>query len=114
MSAKRKKIGENKCLRLASIAREKMSEAYKGNMNPFFGKQHSEETKIKISEAEKGKKVSKETRRKMSLAKIGKPTWNKGKKMSEEVRRKMSLAKKGRHLHIGSDGKRHYSFLTIG
>ena len=68
---------------------------------------HSEETKIKISEARKGKPswnkgktgiYSEETRRKLSEARKGKPSWNKGKTgiYSEETRRKLSEAKKGK------------------
>lgn len=56
----------------------KISEAMKGENNPFYGKHHSEETKAKISKANKGK--------------IG---WNKGMPMSEEQKAKLSAAKKG-------------------
>ena len=51
------------------------------------GLSHSEESKIKMSEAKKGKSQSEETRRKMSEAK---------KNQSEETRRKISEAKKGK------------------
>jgi len=49
----------------------------------FKGKKHSEETKIKMSEAKKGKKRSEETKRKMSVGQSGR-------KHSEETKRKMS------------------------
>lgn len=55
------------------------------------GYKHSEETRRKISEAQKGKKLSEETRRKVSEG-------NKGKYVSEETKRKISEAKKGKHL----------------
>ena len=55
-----------------------------------------EETRIKISNSNKGKKRSEETRRKMSLAKKGKPSPNKGKTMSEETKKKISESLKGR------------------
>ena len=46
-----------------------MSEAHKDKMsgenNPFFEKHHSEETKRKISDANKGKKLSEEQKAKM-------------------------------------------------
>lgn len=82
------------------------------------GYRRSEETKIKISNAQKGKHLSEETRRKMSEVKKGKKLqpfsvehkrkiseankgktpWNKGKTnvFSEETRLKISEAKKGK------------------
>lgn len=83
--------------------KKKISEAQKGEKNPFYGKKHSEESKKKISEAHKGeknsfygKKHSVETRKKLSEANRGKPAWNKGKKLSEETKKKLSEACKGR------------------
>ena len=52
------------------------------------GKKLSEETRAKISAANKGKKRSEETKAKISAAR-------KGKKLSEETRAKMSEAKSG-------------------
>src|SRR5574344_1746552 len=72
----------------------------------FFnsGKHHSDETKLKISEAQKGKPShlkgkhkSDKARRKMSEVRKGKPSPMKGKHLSEEARRKISIAKKGKH-----------------
>lgn len=63
------------------------------------GGSRSEETKRKVSEANKGKKRTEEHKRKMSEAKKGKTPWNKGKKIgpqSEESKRKKSNALKGR------------------
>jgi hypothetical protein len=67
---------------------------------------HSEATRKKISEAQKGKVHSEATRKKMSEAKKGFVPWNKGKKTgyspclgkvhSEEVRRKISEGNKGK------------------
>lgn len=54
-----------------------------GIHNPNIGRNHSEETRKKMSEAQKGHKVSEETRRKLSEA-------NRGKRNSEEARRKLS------------------------
>lgn len=63
----------------------------------------------------KGKHLSEETKRKLSEANKGKPGFwkgkvgiNKGKKMSEETKAKISNSHKGRHWYIGEDGKRHY------
>ena len=63
----------------------------------------------------KGKHLSEETKRKLSEANKGKPSFwkgkvgpRKGKKMSEETKAKISNSHKGRHWYIGEDGKRHY------
>ena len=55
-------------------AKEKMSENHRdcsGENNPMFGKQHSEEAKEKMSEANKGRIVTEETRKKLSNANKG-------------------------------------------
>jgi hypothetical protein len=52
-----------------------------GDMNPFYGKKHTQEAKIKMSESRIGKKFPK-----LSEAK-------KGTKASEETRRKLSQAR---------------------
>jgi hypothetical protein len=90
--------------------KRKMSEAQKG-------KTHSEKTKRKIREANKGenhpnygKKLSEETKRKISEAKSGENNPNYGKKLSEETKRKLSEAKKGKPKpkitcpHCGKEG----------
>jgi group I intron endonuclease len=80
-------------------SKKKISEANKGNTN-MLGKIHSEETRQKISEATKGntnmlgKTHSEETRQKMSESK-------KGRIPSEETRQKMSEAKKGNTNMLG-------------
>ena len=68
--------------------KRKKSEAMKGEKHPLYGKTQSDETRRKISEANKGKTDSDETKRKKSEAK-------KGHTVSEETRRKISEAKKG-------------------
>lgn len=76
--------------------RRKISEAEKG-------RHLSEEWKRKISEANRGKKRSEELKKRWSEAHKGKPTWNKGthesgmtgKHHSEETKRKMSEARRG-------------------
>ena len=60
------------------------------------GKKHSEESKKKMSEAQRGKRLSEETKKKISEAKKGDRNPNYGKKFSEEHRRKMSEAHKGK------------------
>ena len=59
----------------------------KGESNPNFGKQFSEETRKKMSESRKGKHKSEETRKKMSES-------HKGKQFSEEHKNKLSEAMK--------------------
>lgn len=79
-----------------------------GNSN---GK-HTEETKKKISSANRGRVRSEEARQKMSVAKTGKkrPSFstetrqklglvNKGRKRTEETKKKISDAKKGKPTH---------------
>lgn len=96
-------------------------EKLKGKNNHFYGKNHSNETKEKISKSNKGNPswnkelkniYSEETLKKMSKAKLGNKYWlgkthsdetkkklsdiNKGKKMSPEVKEKISKSNKGR------------------
>ena len=78
--------------------KQKMSEAQKGEKNHGFGKHLSEETKAKLSKANKGKIISEETRKKISEAKKGKTSWIKGKHWTPEMRAKMSERQKGVRL----------------
>jgi group I intron endonuclease len=80
----------------------------RGENHPLFGKHQSEETKKKISEANKGKHFSEEHKKKISEANKGKHLskehkkkigeGNKGKKLSEETRKKISESQGGKHL----------------
>jgi len=73
----RRKIGKkNKGRKHTPEELKKMSEALKGERNPFYGRHHTEETKRKISEKKKGQ-----------------PSPMKGKKFSEEHRRKLREAR---------------------
>ena len=58
--------------------KNKMSEAQKGNKYNL-GKKHSEESKKKMSEAKKGKKFSEEHKKKLSLQRTGRHWFNNGK-----------------------------------
>jgi group I intron endonuclease len=54
---------------------ESVSEAIKGEKNPFYGKTHTYETKQKISEAHKGKILTEEHKKKISKAIQGEKHW---------------------------------------
>lgn len=66
--------------------KRKLSEAQKGRTSPMYGKTHSDETRRKISEAMKGEKNPM----------YGKPSPMKGKPHSDETRRKISESHKGK------------------
>jgi len=61
------------------------------------GFKHSEETKKRMSDAQKGKKASEETRRKLSESHKGLPSGFKGKTFShtEETKKKIGIASRG-------------------
>lgn len=78
-------------LKHSEETKKKMSIAGKkriGNKNGFYGKHHTKETKIKLSEANSGYKFTEEQSAKLSKA-------LKGRKFSEEHKRKISEAMKG-------------------
>lgn len=75
---------------LSEETRQKMRENHadvSGENNPMWGKQHSEDTKRKISEINKGHKCSEETRAKLSKALKGNKN-GLGYKPTEEQKRK--------------------------
>jgi group I intron endonuclease len=91
----------------------KMSKLFLGKDNPFYGKKHSEETKKKISKANKGKLSGKnnpfygKTQTKKIIEKMkksrkylkGKDNPLYGKPISDDLKRKISMANKGRIRH---------------
>ena len=84
----KRKIGEANKIALKGLEhsdewKQKMSEMFSGQNNPFYGKKHSDETKKKISENRKGKRVGLEH-----------PMY--GKKHSEDALEKMSQNRKGK------------------
>jgi hypothetical protein len=81
----------NKCLRLAAIARKKMADGLRGENNPLYGR-HLFGDKNPFY----GKHHSDETRRILSEKKMGKPSYWKGKHLTEETKKKLSLARKGK------------------
>lgn len=73
------KGGEGSLGRVASEeTRRKISEANKGKHTHQLGKKHSDEAKQKMSIAQRGKVISEDTRKKMSEAKENYVPWNKG------------------------------------
>ena len=82
---------------ISEETRKKLSEANKGEKNFWYGKKGENSSRY-------GKHCSKETKKKMSEA-------SKGKKKSEETRIKMSKAKKGKHL--SEERKRKLRLSTI-
>lgn len=84
----------------------KISAANKGN-SWNKGKHHSEETKAKMSATMKGKQKSEETKAKLSVA-------NKGKHLSEETKAKISAARKGKKFkHLSEEHKAKISEAMI-
>ena len=77
-------------------SKRKMSEAKKGRVSPRKGISLSEETRRKISESMKGKQHTNESKRKMCEAKKGENNPFFGQHHSEETRRKISEAAKRR------------------
>ena len=57
---------------LTEETKQKLSIALSGDKNPMYGKKHSEETRLKITNANLGRKLDEETKMKMSLSRIGK------------------------------------------
>jgi hypothetical protein len=120
----RKKLSEASKNRVCiEETRKKLSASKTGKNNPMYGKTPSEETKIKMSKANKGnstcgwnkgkkmkpfseehkrkmgeyaKNRSEEHRKKLSESAKGRKSPNKGKKMSEEHKRKIGEANKRR------------------
>lgn len=92
-----------------------LTEGGEGNV----GYAHSEETKRKISEAQKGKHPSEEAKEKMSEAQKGEKNHNYGKHHTEETRKKISEAMKGENnpnygKHISEETKRKMSEALKG
>lgn len=80
--------------------RKKLKGKMSGDKNPFFGKTHSDETKRKLSEANKNRIVSPLTKNRISQANKGMVPWNKGKSNphSPEHKRKLSELNKNRKM----------------
>ena len=77
----------------------------RGKDAPMYGKHHTEETRKKMSKAQKGKIVSEETRKKMSQANKGEKHPFYGKPRTENTRNKISQAHGGKPFAAIKDGK---------
>lgn len=88
---------------------QKMSASKKGVLNSFYGKHHTEDSKLKISKTHKGKVLSEEHKSKLSKVFKGRIAWNKGKHHTEESKMRISAALTGNlHPWFG----RHHSVET--
>lgn len=85
------KIGYWTGKKQSADSRRKNSESTRGTKNPMYGKQHTEETKKKISNANKGKLT-------------GKKNPNYGAVVSAETRRKIGEAHMGEKSHFWKGG----------
>lgn len=96
------------------IADQFNSEIHKGQLNPFFGKHHSEEFRNKMSERLKDNKLhlnkhhTEETRKNISETQKGKPHPHKGYKVTEEHKRKISEARKSK---LAKKFEEHYGYF---
>ena len=109
IAAERKKVGRENCYNRA--------DGGDGGSRGFKGKHHSEESKKKLSEANKGnipgnkgKHHSEEAKRKIAESNRGHPAWNKDKPMSDEQKKKLSEAhKEKKHEPHSEETKRKIS-----
>lgn len=76
--------------------RQVLSDRYSGENNPFYGKHHTKEVGLKISESNKNRKWSEESKKKTSEALKGRNPWNTGIVTPQYVRDKISRSLKGR------------------
>lgn len=93
--------------------------SFVGDRNHRYGKHHSDETRRKISEANRGernygygKHLSEEHKKKLSESKIGDNNPNYGKSPSEETRKKSSIARMG--IRFSDDHKKKISAARQG
>jgi hypothetical protein len=96
----KRKIGE-KNKNVSDEKRQKMSDAWKGEKNPMYGKTHSDEHKQKMSEKFKGKPRTKETIQKMIVAQRNKEGV-KGYSFNEKTNKyRVTITVGEKRIHIG-------------
>jgi group I intron endonuclease len=85
----KKKMSDTKMGKICSAEHKaNIGKSKSGSNNPWFGKVRPEETRKRISEANKGKRHTEESKNKMSKSKTGSV-------VSEETRRKISASLRG-------------------
>lgn len=96
-------IGGSKKGRIMSDSfKQKRREATVGEKNPNYGKECSDKTKLKISNANKGRTLNEEQRKHVSEGHKGHIGWNKGKKFTEEQKKNFGKKMIGRkHINNG-------------
>lgn len=82
-------------IKCSQETREKMSKSRLGELNPMYGKQHTEETRQIISEKNKGRTGHPQSEHQKQVAREA----NLGKIVSDETRNKISKANKGKTPH---------------
>ena len=78
--------------------RQKISEANKGDNHPMYGKYHTEETKQKMSKIKKGENNPMHGNHHSEEVKQKIREGNKGKHLSNEAKQKISEARKGKYV----------------
>lgn len=96
---RRKKMSEFQKSKWTIEKRKEMSEMMQGENNHFYGKNHSEKTRKKMSESQQGISTphSEETKQKISFTQQGKKNSFYGRKHSKESLEKMSIALSGKN-----------------
>ena len=85
--------------------KKKLSEALKGKIPHNYGKKHTEESKLKMSESKKGKTHTEETKKKWSEARKGEKHPGYGKKRDIEIVNKIAEKKSKEFLIINPQGE---------
>lgn len=80
----------------------------KGELSPWYGRKHTEETRKKISEAHKGKKFTEEHLKNMSKVRKGMINHFKDIPRTEEVKKKISETKKRNNKSFSGENNHNY------
>jgi group I intron endonuclease len=102
-----------------AATKQRISESLSGHPGWMLGRQHSVETRKKLSVLLTGKRRSAEHCKKNGLSHLGQVPWNKGLTTPDDVRKKQSLAAKTRDsnrkgAHLSEAAKKHLSEINKG